>query len=332
MTRWNQRLLRTLIAGSLVAVSATWANADSLLVNFTADLTPASFVGPNSINPYVPGNALNLFIALSGETDVLRADGQFYIKDWDGSDGTFRTNVDPGTRFLFHSPLLERIEADTWRAEGPSDHGTLNGLGDPIVQRRKFLLPTNSTFGEASVTIENGVPTSVDYVLDFSQPGIPGFENTALDGITFNEISLSSDAAVFDPAQTFSIGTDDDAVPYGLDTQLSLGAYPPGLLNGTVMDTTRGMLRNEILNNSDENGGNTPNISADGRLDGGLFPSGDTPIGDVYLEDPFLNETGTLYVFNASDLTIGVNAVPEPAAATLVFSLCIGMLMLRRGR
>ena len=260
---------------ALVVVVSSAAVADSLLVNFTAELTPATYNGPSDISPYTPGTALNLFAL--GEPDVLLSDGQFYIKNWNGQDGTFTTNVDPGTRFFLHSPLIERIEADTWRAEGPSDHGTLTGLGDPISQRRKFLLPTNSTFGTATLTIQNGVPTAIDYNLDFTQPGVPPFQgaagNPAFQNIQFNSISLSSDNATFDAGQTFTIGTDDDAVPYGLNTALSLGSYPPSLLNGTVVDTTRGMLRNEIFNNTDEIGGNTPNISSDGRQDGATLPS-----------------------------------------------------------
>ena len=121
-----------------------------------------------------PGlNPLSAYIAGTGETNVLDVDGQFYLSNWDGSDGVFQSNTDPGVRFFLHSPLLERIEAQTWRAEGPSDHGTLNGTNGPVAQRTKFLLPTSQTFGQASLTIANGVPVALDYLLDFflSVPG-----------------------------------------------------------------------------------------------------------------------------------------------------------------
>ena len=327
-------MLGMVLTASL-AVSSV-ASADSLLVNFTADLTAATYNGPSDVSPYTPGTAVNLFAAT--QPDVIRADGQFYLKDWDGSDGTFTTNVTPGSRFLLHSPLIERVEIDTWRAEGPSDHGTLTGLDNPISQRKKFLLPTNSTYGSASITIANGALTDISYNLDFSQPGVPPFQgaagNPAFSNIKFNEISLSTDnTAVFGAAQTYTIGTDDDAVVYGLNTQLSTGSFPPGVLNGTVIDTTRGMLRDEILNNIDEIGGSTPNISSDGRQNGIALSSADSPSsGPVYLQDPFLGESGTLTVFDASAITVGldISVVPEPTTAMIAVLGSLLVVSVRR--
>lgn len=303
---------------SLLLSSVQVAKADSLLVNFTAGLVPSSFVGPDAFNPFVPGNPVYSFSQF--QPDLLRMDGQFYISNWDGSDGVFTTNVSPGTRFLLHSPLLERLEADTWRVEGPSDHGTVDGGGSAIVQRDKFLLPTFSTYGTASLTISGGVPTALSYTLDFSQPAVPGFAGTAFEAVPFRNISLDSAGAAFGVAQTYTIGQNDADVAYGLNTQLALGAYSPGVANSTVFDTTRGMLRNELYANIDESGGSTPNLSADGRLDGAAFPGSDEPVGSVYLRDPFLNESGVLTVFSASGVTVGVAVVPEPESYALMLA------------
>ena len=240
--------------------------------------------------------------------------GQFYIAEWDGSDGTFTSNETPGVRFFLHSPLLERLEADTWRAEGESNVGTLTGLGNPISQRKKFLLPTANTYGSASLTIENGVPVSLTYTLDFAASGAPGFEGTNLEVVQFNVITLNSEGADFGIGQTFEIGVNDDDVPFGFNTSLTAGSHPEKVLNGTVVDTTRGILRKEIGSNIDEAGGNTGNISSNGRLDGAEFPSGSAPSeGDVYLADPFAGQTGLLTVFTPSELNVGVQATTRPS-------------------
>ena len=296
--------------------------AGSLMVSFTGGLSVENFTGPDSISPFVAGNALSAFIASTNELDVLRVDGQFYLEGWDGTDGTFTTNVTPGAKFFLHSPLLERLETDTWRAEGASNHGTQTGAGADISQRKKFLLPTASTYGSASVTVENGVPTSLTYALDFSTEGVPGFEGTALEVVEFQTISLDSGNAVFGAPETYTIGTDDDDAPYGFNTVLTAGSHPAGVLSGTVINTTRGMLRNEINNNTDEAGGNTANISSNGRLDGAVYfdeelnsyryhPSAASPAeGEVYLADPFANESGVLTVFTATGLDVSVSAEP----------------------
>ena len=201
------------------------------------------------------------------------------------------------------------MEADTWRAEGGSNIDTLTGLGNPISQRKKFLLPTANTYGSASLTIENGVPVSLTYSLDFAASGAPGFEGTNLDAVQFNLITLDSEDVNFGVGETFEIGVNDDDVPFGFNTSLSAGSHPEKVLNGTVVDTTRGMLRQEINANTDEKDGNTPNISSNGRLDGDDYPSGAAPSdGDVYLADPFAGQSGFLTVFNPSELNVGVQA------------------------
>jgi len=308
------------------------AHADSLMVNFTAALTPSTFSGPAIFNPFLPTNPVYTFA--QGQPDILRMDGQFYISNWDGSDGVFTTNVSPGTRFLLHSPLLERLEADTWRVEGTSNHGTLDGAGNAIVQRDKFVLPTFTTFGSASLTVSGGVPTALSYTLDFSQPGVPSFEGTSFSEVPFQTITLSSSGASFGAAQTFTIGVDDGTVPYGLNTQLSLGAYSPGVLGSTVVGTTRRMLVAELFVNTDEIGGTTPNISTEGLLNGAVFPVSNEPVGDVYLQNPFLGENGRLTVFNASDITVGVAVVPEPQTYAMMLAglALVAGVGLRRSR
>ncbi len=282
----------------------------SLQVNFTGGLTQGTFDGPASISPYQAGNALASFISANPGaigTDILRVDGQFYLSGWDGSDGTFTSGATPGAAFFLHSPLLERLEANTWRAEGPSNHGTQTGSGDPIAERSKFLLPKTNTFGTATLRISNGVPVELTYTLNFT-PEVPSFNNRPLPGVVLEQITLNSTGVDFGTAQTFTIGTDDNNVPYGFNTLLASGVYPPALLSATVMNTTRAMLRNEIDNNTDEAAGNTGNISTDGRLNGGTFPSSGIPSTSVYLADPFANETGTLTVFTVTGLTVGINA------------------------
>jgi hypothetical protein len=306
-----------------IALSSQAVRADSLLVNFVAGLVPSSFVGPDEYNPFVPGNALHAFAQF--QPDVLKLDGQFYISNWDGSDGVFTTNVSPGTRFLLHNPLLERLEADTWRVEGASNHGTKDGGGSGITQRDKFLLPTFNTYGTASLTIVNGAPVALTYMLDLTQPGVPGFENapnSQIAAIPFLSVSLDSTGAAFGPAQTYTIGVDDGAVPYGLYTQLASASYSAGVRNGTVFDTTRGMILAELSGNTDEIGGTTPNISTHGRLNGGDFPSASTPdeAQNFYLENPFAGESGTLTVFNASGVTAAVAVVPEPETYALMLA------------
>ncbi|MCH2118869.1 MAG: hypothetical protein MK161_14340, partial [Pirellulales bacterium] len=98
-------------------------------------------------------------------------------------------------------------------------------------------------------------------------------------------------------------------------------------------DTTRGMLRDEILNNIDEIGGSTPNISSDGRQNGIALSSADSPSsGPVYLQDPFLGESGTLTVFDASAITVGldISVVPEPTTAMIAVLGSLLVVSVRR--
>ena len=76
------------------------------------------------------------------------------------------------------------------------------------------------------------------------------------------------------------------------------------------------MIRQEIYDNTDEVGGNTPNISTNGRLNGGSNHSTPFPIGgDFYLADPFIGQSGLLTVFRPTELNVGVQADAKPTAA-----------------
>ena len=301
----------------LPGLSTKFGAPGAFMLEFSASLTPETISAPDLINPYVPGNALSAYIQTTGEKDVLDVDGQFYISGWDGSDGTFTSNVHEGVRFFLHSPLLERLEADTWRAEGESNSGTLTGLEKPINQRKKFLLPTEKTFGNASLTIFKGRPVKLTYELNFDSEGVVGFDNTALQIADFKIIKLNSNKADFGEIRTFAIGSEDHDVPYGFFTNLSLGSYPEGVLGGTVMKTTRGMLRNEILRNKDEVGGKTPNISSNGRLDGQDYENSLSPTGNVYIKDPFSNESGTLTVYQSTSIIVELKAEMTPQHTTM---------------
>ena len=111
------------------------------LNNFTGQLNERDFDGPNSISPLPGGNALSAFIASSGETDVVRVDGQFYMSDWDSSDGYLQ--MSPQGRFFHAFTFPGKAEADTWRAE-ENQRGNFDGLGDLLVNG-EVSLPTANT-------------------------------------------------------------------------------------------------------------------------------------------------------------------------------------------
>ncbi|MEM6689816.1 MAG: PEP-CTERM sorting domain-containing protein [Planctomycetota bacterium] len=330
-----------LLLGAAITTSPVIAD-DVVIINFTAGLTPGTFSGPDEFSPYVPGNVLSTFAAF--QPDVLRADGQFYIQDFNGA-GTYSAST-PGNRFLFHSPLIERIEADTWRVEGPSSHGTQTAQrvvtfgAVPITQRSKFLLPADTILGDATITFDTaGNITDFSYSLDFSDPGVPSFEvagNPNFQLAEFQSITAALGDATFSSRNVGDVGGADALLEsYGLNTVLSLGSYSPGVLGSTVLDTTRGMLDSEILSNTDELGGATPNISSSGRLDGGIFPNSIEPNGDVYLADPFFGESGDLIIYSnagSNDLVLGVAviaAVPEPGSVVMLVG-CSTLVVFRR--
>ncbi|MEM9420251.1 MAG: PEP-CTERM sorting domain-containing protein, partial [Planctomycetota bacterium] len=167
--------------------------------------------------------------------------------------------------------------------------------------------------------------------------------NPALADLQLDEVTITGDSGNFGTTDVFAAGSTgflDTA--YGLNTQLdtttnvggSFGAFSPGVANGTVGDTTIGMLLNEINANTDEMGGSTGNISEDGRLDGAMAASITNPEqGDGYLADIFAATTGNLYVFTGtSDLStdVTVSQIPEPS--TLALAVLAGAAGLTRRR
>ena len=50
------------------------------------------------------------------------------------------------------------------------------------------------------------------------------------------------------------------------------------------------------------------------RLNGGIS-DGSSPSEDVYLADPFVTESGSLTVFNTSDINMGISVEPQPTPA-----------------
>ena len=311
---------KSLSALALIAITGH-VSAAALQVNFTANLT--SYSGPSNLDPLDSSTTLGAFAAVGGgQEDVLRLDGQFYIPDWDGSDGTYTTNsAAGGNRFFLHSSFIERVEGQTWRFEDASDHGTVEGGGDGVVQRSKLLLPTDTTYGTATLVVSGGVPTSISYDLDFAATGAPQLSSgdalSALfgPGVSYGDITVSTPAgANFGSASVFNTGVDDGAVPYGFNTALDLAAYAPNVSGSTVFNTTRGLIRDELGNNTDELGGSTPNVSTDGRINGAADGTG----GDFYLQDPLASESGTVTVFTLNgDLDAGIGLVPEPSTALL---------------
>jgi len=303
------------------------AHASSLLVNFTAGLNTGDFSGPDNINPFVPGNALNSFAQT--QPDVLRVDGQFYVPNYTG-DGTYSAsfNTSTGNRILLHSPLIERIEAQTWRAEGASNFGTVNGAGDPISQRKKFLLPDDTPNGTMSVTISAGAITGLSYLYDYAaNSGLPfagDSGNPTLNGVTFNLIGISGGSDDFGASQTIGLGSIDAlASAYGLNTALDLGSFPTGLLSGTVTGLTRGILINELTSTA-EPGNSGGNITSNGRF---INSGGTDDPGATALPNPFTGESGDLTIFNSTrDLDVNIAAVPEPSSALLLsLSLLAGL-------
>ncbi|MEM9149658.1 MAG: PEP-CTERM sorting domain-containing protein [Cyanobacteria bacterium P01_F01_bin.3] len=345
-------LIGQLLAVMVAAVAASSAKADSAVLNFTGDLT--SLTATNFPDPLASG-PLAIFAAVI--PDINRVDVQIWIQDYTG-DGTYTAafNNNTGNKILLHSPLLERIEAQTWRAEdatenpGPSGNpaGAIEISGTPVSQRTKWLLPDDTPNGAFTVTVSGGAIDSVDYLYDLSansgllfsdESSNPGLANILLD-----EVAIAGDSNDFAAAQVFAVGsTDFLATPYGLNTQLdtttnfggSFGAFSPNVAGGTVGNSTIGQLLNEINNNIDEIGGSTPNISNNGRHDGDTLIGTITnpEQGDGYLADIFAATTGNLYVFNGTsdlDVAVTVTQIPEPSTLAMVGLMAAGMLTIRK--
>ena len=102
------------------------ASADELIVSFVGELT--TFNGPEEISPFSPDGRLGGGVAAN--PDLLRADGQFVVKNFDPNiAGTQTFEFAPtvgssaGVEFFLHTPLLERVEAYTNRIGSNSPQG-----------------------------------------------------------------------------------------------------------------------------------------------------------------------------------------------------------------
>ncbi|MEM6330151.1 MAG: PEP-CTERM sorting domain-containing protein [Planctomycetota bacterium] len=343
------------VAGAVFAGAAARAQQDSAVINFIADLD--TLTATNLPDPLAAG-PLAFFASI--QPDVLRLDGQIWIPDYTG-DGVYTAGFNnvTGNRILVHSPLLERIEAQTWRAEDASDFaGTPGGpveiSGTAVSQRTKWLLPDDTPNGVFTVEVVGGQIVDLEYAFDFSaNSGLlftdpnEGSGNPNLSNIRLDAVDIDGGAANFAAPQVFAAGSAGflDAA-FGLNTQLSTtsvtmtaadpnGAFSPGTAGSTVGNTTIGQLLNEINNNTDELGGGTANISNDGRRDGAPLGGITNPEqGAGYLADIFAATTGDLFVFTSTaDLTVSITVtqVPEPAAGVLL-AASAGCLAIRRRR
>lgn len=57
-----------------------------------------------------------------------------------------------------------------------------------------------------------------------------------------------------------------------------------------------------------------------GAVSAPVCAAGNEPVGGVYLQNPFLGESGTLTVFNTSDIIVGVAVVPEPQTYAMMLA------------
>ncbi|MEM6638991.1 MAG: hypothetical protein AAF610_03730 [Pseudomonadota bacterium] len=316
---------RNLLGAALCALLCTsQASAqDSAVINFTTNLEESGFSGVDDLNPFIPGteinNLLNGIFGPGASADWLRINGQIVIKDFTG-DGVYRIRPD-GTGdggIWLHSPLLNRLEMDSWRTEGALSAASLaDGAGvfdgDPTTQRDDIYLPDFTPNGEVVVTIV-GSTVLIDYDLDFATLGAAN-SIFLRDGVTPTALSDRLDAANarFDFLQidgagiatvtTATIGDGDEDIPYGI--YFNFDDFLAGNLSNTVSDLdffgpgqgalTRGIIRNELDAN---------NITRDGR-------------GGEPLADPFADESGTVTFFDlngGADLNTTLSVVERDTA------------------
>lgn len=311
---------------------------DSAVINFTAELKPGGYSGTSALDPFVPGtpsydliNGTGFFTA-PASPDWRKFDGQIVISNFTG-DGTYNiggTGGDAGGIY-FVSPLLNRIEAVSWRTEDALSPASLalgagRRDGAATQNRDDIYLPDFTPNGVAAVTIM-GDKVTIDYELDFST--LPDTNAAFLrNGVTPTQIGdiLEANNSAFVSIGAEGMGMVTPVIESkGLDAAIPFGGYTAlsedvgGNLSNTIVPTTLELLANEIALN---------NISSDGRS----LTNPDTvflTLGDLA---PFVGDTGDLYFY---DLTGGgtldasvATVVPIPAAAWL-FASAIGLLAMR---
>lgn len=305
----------------LTAISATaFASAGELIVSFVADTT--EFSGPNAISPFNPDSQLGTAVGLN--SDLIRADGQFIVKNFDPSvpgTQTFSFTArdgasDPGVEFFLHSPLLERMEAYTTRigSNSPNSHST----------NTKILLPrtassttsdkntpkrtTTGFFGDGTLTVVDGVPTSLSY--SQGRESVSSFD-FILTPSYLTDLSISGNN--FTLQGTYDLDTPGaaDGAPYGFNSVLN------GNPGSTILDTTRGEIQAEL--DAPFAGGGTGNLLDNKEASGGQ-PLSFNP----------LDGTGTLFHYSLGNAEVAVTAVPEPSSAILALGGSLLLLSMRR--
>ena len=309
-----------MVCCALVCSLGSVASADELIVSFVGELT--TFSGPEEISPFNPNGQLGG--GVTANPDLLKADGQFVVKNFDASvPGTQTFNfapvlgADPGVEFFLHSPLLERIEAYTTRIGSNSPQG--------YSENTKILLPRTETttttdedgltttgfFGSGTLTVEDGVPVSFSYI---QGPDALASFDFVFSPSSLEELTITGDA--FTLTNTYNLdfpGAADNAA-YGLNSDLN------GNAGSTVLDTTRGIIQAEL--DAPFAGGGTGNLLTGKQSKGGV------PL-------PFnpLDGTGTLYHYNLTNAEMGAVAiVPEPSSAILALLGGLALLAVRRRR
>ena len=305
---------------ALIVGFSSAATADELLISFVGELT--AFDGPEEISPFNPAGQLGAAVVTN--PDLIRADGQFMVKDFDPNVAGTQTfsftpgiGADPGVEFFLHSPLLERIEAYTTRIGSNSPQGYSANTKILLPRKQDTTttdengLTTTGFFGSGTLTVVDGVPVSLAYV---AGPEAMSSFDFVFSPSSVEELTISGDDFVLTNTYNLDFAGAANNAPYGLNSDLS------GNAGSTVLDTTRGIIQAEL--DAPFAGGGTGNLLT------GKESSGGVPL-------PFnpLNGTGTLYHYTLNDASLTASAiVPEPASATLVLFGGLFILAVRRRR
>ncbi|MEL6498441.1 MAG: PEP-CTERM sorting domain-containing protein [Planctomycetota bacterium] len=306
----NHRLSVRVAAVTLAAIAGGAASADVLSVSFVGDLT--QYFGPASQGPFNPTTPLGS--AIAANADLGRFDGQFIVNNFDPTIPGVQTftfgpgaGASPDVEFFLHTPILERVEAFTTRLA--------DGNAQGVSENTKILLPrrvdstttdelgvtTTGFFGVGTLTVVDGVPTSISYNQGANTLNSFDFRFNPL---SLEDLTVQGDGT-FTNTGTFNIDNGEaDVAPYGFNTPLS--AFP----GSTILDTTVGDVRAEL---------------ALGTILDGRASSGGMPIAD-----PFANFSGTWYQYQAGGVNAAVTVVPAPASAALIG--LGGLAMSRRRR